>query len=510
MSKFSTIVSLVHSLSKAEKRQFKLYSSLQKGEKDYVALFQVIEKYHNEEAIKKAFENRCKGSVFTVATKHLYKVLTDSLLQLKMGQDKESALHTELLKATILLDKSLYREGFEVLHKVQRDAEAYEQYILLLLAARMELNYLNSLNFPGLTEKELQKKQGKIEEVIRYIKNSHQHSTLYEILKCRLAYKGHVRTDEQKKELNDLVVSEMTIMANPLAFTVESAKIHLLFQANYFITINDYISALKAFYELIELLEEHRYLWIDSPVDYLVSIEGILDSLRTIGQFESMNFFLDKLAKLPRQTGQFEVMIQRVNYIYILSSYTDRGQYRKALLLPGKFKESLFDKIDMLDPNKQAEVFLYTALIYFGNNDLDKSHLYLGKVLFKGKQYYKLPVFQTFRLLHLLIHHEMGNDDVVMNELRSVKRTMFSGQRKTYRVEKIIFSFVQLSGQSLSNKEKTALAEKYKSMFLAIGSEKNEIQVLKIFDFASWIESKITGRTFEEVVNNKLKRFESA
>ncbi len=482
-----------------------MYSSLQKGEKDYVSLFQVIEKHHNEKDIKKAFENKCDGSVFNVAIKHLYKVLTDCLLQLKMGQDRESGLHTELLKATLLLDKSLYREGFDVLHKVQRDAEKYEQYILLLLATRIELNYLSSLNFQGFTEGELQKKQGKIEEVIRYIKNSHQHSTLYEILGHRLAHKGHVRTNEQKKELNDLVVSEMTIMANPLAFTVESSKIHLLFQANYFITINDYKSALKAFYELIELLEEHRYLWVDSPVDYLVSIEGILDSLRTIGQFDSMKYFLDKLAKLPRQTGQFEVMVQRVNYIYILSSYTDRGQYHEALLLPGKFKESLFDKIDMLDTNKQAEVFLYTALIYFSNNDLDKAHFYLGKVLFKGKEYYKLPVFQTFRLLHLLIHHEMGNDDVVINELRSVKRTMLSGQRKTYRVEKIIFSFVQLSGQSISGKEKTALAEKYKSMFSAIGNDKNEIQVLKIFDFASWIESKITGRTFVEVIKNKMQ-----
>lgn len=504
MPKFSTVVSLVHSLSKAEKRQFKMYSSLQKGEKDYVLLFKVIEKHHNEKDIKKAFEIRSDGSVFNVAIKHLYKVLTDSLLQLKMGQDKESALHTELLKATILLDKSLYLEGFKALHKVQRDAEEYEQYILLLLATRMELNYLNSLNFQGLTESELQKKQGKIEEVIRYIKNSHQHSTLYEILGHRLTHKGHVRTNEQKKELNDLVVSEMTIMANPLAFTVESAKIHLLFQANYFITINDYKSALKAFYELIELLEEHRYLWVDSPGDYLVSIEGILDSLRTIGQYDSMKFFLDKLTKLPGQTGKFEVMVQQVNYIYTLSSYSDRGQYHKALQLPGKYKETLFDKIDMLDPNKQAEVFLYTALIYFGNNDLNKSHFYLGKVLFKGKEYYKLPVFQTFRLLHLLIHNEMGNDDVVTNELRSVKRTMVGGQHKTYRVEKIIFSFVRLSIQSLSGKEKAALAEKYKSMFSAIGKDKNEIQVLKIFDFDSWIESKITGRKFEEVIKDKM------
>lgn len=497
MSKISTVISLVHSLSKAEKRQFKLYSSLQKGEKDYVALFQVVEKHYNEEDIKNDFRSLCKRAVFNVAIKHLYKVLTDSLLQLKMGKDKESSLHKDLLKATILLDKSLYREGFEVLQKVQKDAKEYEKYIILLLAARIELNYLNALNFQGVSETEVQKKQGKIEEVIRYIRNSHQHSTLYEILRYRLAYKGHVRTDEKKQELNDLLFSEMTIMANPLAFTVESAKIHLLFQANYFITINDYKSALKAFYELIKLLDEHRYLWIDSPVDYLVSIEGILDSLRTIGEFDSMKFFLDKLAKVPRQTGQLEVMIQRVNFIYILSSFTDRGQYRKALTLPGKFKEILFDKIDLIDPNMQAEVFLYTALVYFGNNDFDKAHFYLSKVLFKGKQYYKLPVFQTFRLLHLLIHHQMGNDDVVMNELRSVKRTMQSGQHKTYRVEKIIFSFVQLSGQTLSKKEKTALSEKYKSMFSDIGNDKNEIQILKIFNFAKWIDSKITGRAFE-------------
>ncbi len=501
MAKFSTVISLVHSLTKAEKRYFKLFSGLQKGEKDYVALFGIIEKNNNECEVKKLFNRKCSGAVFSVALKHLYRVLTDNLLYLKMGQDKELMLQTDLLKATILFDKSLYKEGFELLQKIQKEAEAFEKYIILLAAARLELNYATSLNFQAISENDLLKKQRKIEEIIRYSRNSHQHSSLYEILRYRLAHKGNVRTSEQKKELNDLIVSEMTIMANPLASTVESSKTHLLFQAHYFITINDYKSALKAFYELIELLEEHHFLWMDSPIDYLVTIEGILDSLRTIGQFESMKYFMDKLENLPKKSSQLCVMTQRVIYIYTLSSYTDLGNYKTALKIPGRFKDSLFDKIDMLDPNKQAEVFLYTALMYFGNHDLDNAHSFLSRVLFRGTQYFKLPIFQTFRLLHLLVHYELGNNEIVFHEMRSVKRVMVSGQPKTYKVEKIIFRFLQLPRVSDKKKEKKE-AEKFNIMFERVKRDKFELQVLKLFDFASWIEAKLTRKSFEQLIKD--------
>jgi len=49
---------LVHSLTKSEKRFFKLQSSLQAGEKNYVRIFDLLEKmdHYDEEFVKESFK----------------------------------------------------------------------------------------------------------------------------------------------------------------------------------------------------------------------------------------------------------------------------------------------------------------------------------------------------------------------------------------------------------------------------------------------------------------------
>ncbi|MEJ7694072.1 hypothetical protein [Daejeonella sp.] len=505
MAKTNTLILLIAALSKGEKRYFKLYTSLQKGQKDYLVLYDLLQKSTDEDETRASFAKKKPDASYETTSKYLYKVLTDCMLHLRTDQDKSSRLVSAVLKANIMFEKSLYEEGFKQLQKVQASAEQYEQYIIQLWAARLELYYLCNLNFHTITESELIQKQMKIQEILKYARNIHQHTSLYELLRHRLLYKGSVRTQKQKEELNDLVVSELNIISNPLAETFESYKTHLLFQAHYFITVNDYRSALKTFYELDELFEENNYLWIDSPVDYLSTIEGILDSLQTIGRYDEMHYFLEKLQRLENQSAYIGVMIQRVIFIYKVARHLDRGETEETELLKKEFEEKLFKKIHLLDLSKQAEVYLYTALIYIGSNNISKAHYYLNRILLESKLYYALPVYRTFRLIHLLVHNELGNHDYIEYETRSIKRSLSTSQTKTYLLEKIILKFIQQSASSSGSRGKLALWKKFKTAFEDIKSDKYEIQILKIFDFSSWIEAKLCKKSFSVLLKEKYK-----
>jgi hypothetical protein len=505
MPKTSTLIALVHSLSKAEKRYFSLFTRLQSGSKDYLTLYKILTTVpENQQALKKTFKKRHPSSSYETALKHLYKVLTDSLLHLRLQQDTRTRLITSVLKANILFEKSLFEEGFCELKRIIGVAEQHEEHTILLLAARIELYYLCHLNFHAIAENELIKKQMKMQEILRYAANTLQHNSLYELLLHRLTHKGHVRTNEQKTDLNDLVVSEMNIIVNPLAATFESKKLHLLFQANYFIATNDYASAITLFYELNTLFNNHRYLWTDSPVYYLSVIEGILESLRSIRQYHEMNYFLNTLETLTTQTVYFNIMCQRVVYIYKLTTLLDCGEFKAAKTFSNNFDAVFLKKLEVLDTDKQAEVYLYTALIYFGNNDLDKAHFYLRKILLQSKLYYNLPFYQTFRLINLLVQYELGNHDLIYHEIRSVKRKMKSTQSKTYKVEKLIFSFLQLPLKTLSGSERKAIWHKFNASFENITHDKYEIKILQIFDFAGWIESKLCQLSFESILKKKM------
>ena len=505
MSKRNYLALLVNSLTKGEKRYFRMYSALQEGSKDYLFLFEILEKNTAPETAKLSFNKLRPEASYDVTAKYLYKVITDSLVHIRMDQHPSAKLSIALLKVNILFEKSLYDQGFKQLKKIQTSAHIHEQSLIHLAAAKLELYYLSNLQFNNITESELILKQMKMEELLKQERHIIQHTALYELLRHRLLYKGAARTEKQKEELNDLVVSELNITSGAFAETFESHKIHLLFQANYFITVNDYQSALKTFYDLNDLFEENEHLWINSPLDYLSFIEGILDSLHTIRQHHEMDFFLKKLQKIQDLSGYLNVLVQRLSFIYKVAAFVSKGDFEQAAALKEHFDEVLFKKIHLLDLNKQAEVYLYTALIYVGSGKMNRAHFYLNRILMESKLYYNLPVYRTFRLIHLLVQFELGNDEYIAYETRSLKRSFSQHIRKSYLLEKIVFSFVQQSIPPTQN-ERVLQWNKFHKKFGLIEFDKFEIQILKIFDFSAWIQAKLLKQSFSLILQENYSR----
>ena len=74
MNKAISLLVLIHSMTKAEKRYFKLYSNLQEGDKVYLTLFALMEECSSVEEVTRRFGVDAGESSFDIAVKHLYKV----------------------------------------------------------------------------------------------------------------------------------------------------------------------------------------------------------------------------------------------------------------------------------------------------------------------------------------------------------------------------------------------------------------------------------------------------
>jgi hypothetical protein len=506
MARTSSLILLVNSFTKAEKRYFKLSAALQNGNKNYLDLFELLEKklYRKADQLKQDFKQLHPTSSFEITSKYLYSILMESLLHLKNSeQDETVKMNNALSIVKILFEKSLYLEGFSELQKLQKLAEKKKNSIIQLSAIRLELHYRNQLNFLDMTEKELIQNQMKISALIRSINNNHQHISLYELLRHRLMHKGNARTTKHKDELNDLVVSELNLMTIPSHNTFETSKIHLMFQSSYCISVGDYKSALKTFYELNELFENNEHLWKESAFDYLSCLEGILDSLHTIKRYDEIDFYIEKVARVQSDSTLLDVLKYRIIFLYRIISLTDRGFYTEALgLLNKDFEENLSSRIHILGFNKQAELYLYIALIHLGNNDTATSMKFLNKVLMDNSMYYNLPQYKTFRLIRLLVHYELSNYEFVKYEISAIKRQMHN-KDKTYKLEKLIFQFIQSTYLYLNPTQRLAIWAKLKPEFEKLRTDKFEIQLLKIFDFPTWVEAKLCRRSFTELLRER-------
>lgn len=502
MLKSESLIHLINNLTKQEKKEFSLYIS-NKPEKDYIFLFRLIDdkKVSDPEELKMSFLAAKPTSSFNTVVIYLFDLLIDILTRLRTEQDSYYLLFNELLHARVLYEKSMYQECFQVLKKVKEKAVYYENHFALLVAQRLELNYLLTLDFEDMDEQKLLNKQYKMNNTLKSIRQLNEQSSLYELLKYRMINRGASRSLEDTQKLDDLVTSEISIVASAGVENFEIKKNHQLFQANYFITVGDYKAAFNSFVELNKLFEENSHLWNNPPVYYLMTVEGMLESLRIMHNYEGMNYFIQKLAKLSSPSSSFQLNVMYVIFIYRLFSFIDAGDFDKAGIWIAEHQTSLIDKMLLLKEQQQAEMSLYIALIHLGNGEYRKARKRLSAIIGRG-HLYSLPLFRTIRIVNVMIHYELGDVDYIQSEIRSIKREMSKNKGYNLKVESFLLKFLNYSFADTNRKKRAEIWESMAEEVHALYADKYETQILRKFDFVAWVEAKI----FEVPLSDILKR----
>lgn len=502
MLKSESLIHLINNLTKQEKKEFSLYIS-NKPEKDYIFLFRLIDdkKVSDPEELKMSFLAAKPTSSFNTVVIYLFDLLIDILTRLRTEHDSYYLLFNELLHARVLYEKSMYQECFQVLKKVKEKAVYYENHFALLVAQRLELNYLLTLDFEDMDEQKLLNKQYKMNNTLKSIRQLNEQSSLYELLKYRMINRGASRSLEETQKLDDLVTSEISIVASAGVENFEIKKNHQLFQANYFITVGDYKAAFNSFVELNKLFEENSHLWNNPPVYYLMTVEGMLESLRIMHNYEGMNYFIQKLAKLSSPSSSFQLNVMYVIFIYRLFSFIDAGDFDKAGIWIAEHQTSLIDKMLLLKEQQQAEMSLYIALIHLGNGEYRKARKRLSATIGRG-HLYSLPLFRTIRIVNVMIHYELGDVDYIQSEIRSIKREMSKNKGYNLKVESFLLKFLNYSFADTNRKKRAEIWESMAEEVHALYADKYETQILRKFDFVAWVEAKI----FEVPLSDILKR----
>ena len=116
---------LIKSLSKAEKRHFRLYAKRNFGEKNvkFLKLFDALDKQeqHNPERIKLLFPKSTKSALSNLRA-HLYEQLLISLSLLHRNEASVK-VHELLSFANVLYSKGLYLQSLEQLKKARHFAD---------------------------------------------------------------------------------------------------------------------------------------------------------------------------------------------------------------------------------------------------------------------------------------------------------------------------------------------------------------------------------------------------
>ncbi|WP_085537652.1 hypothetical protein [Massilibacteroides vaginae] len=506
MSKIESLHILIRTLSKAEKRHLSLQANLQCGNKVYMGLFSLFEKHDSPEEVYTRFIESFGKNSFEMAAKHLYRLIVETLLKLRKNQNVQTDIFNKITMSDILFERELYDDALTELSKAKRLASDFESDLLQQLIRRIELLYLSALDFKGVTERELIKKQLKINEIMKYTKNINMHMQLYDILRHRLTHKGYARSDKQKEDLNDLVLSELHLIANSSYKGFEANKLHLLFQATYYLNSGNYKLATRHYHDLLSLFDDNPHLLLNPPIYYLRAIHGVLDSLSIAGLYHEMSIFLMRLKNLEQQDYPSEFILKVRSSFYLYESYRqlNTGAFDSAKELMIEYDNNLFKKINLMGLEDQLKLYLNATILYLCSHELVIAKKYMRKIFYSGKLFHTLPSYKTARLVNLVLQAELGNYDFLENEISAIKRNI-RYEKQVYMTEKLIFRFVQDYPLPSYEKTRMKLWRKYRKEIEKIENSKYERLLLKTFDFLSWIESKLTRFPFAEILQQKVK-----
>lgn len=496
-----SLVKLVRSLSGPEKRYFKLQSKIQSGGKEYLLLFQLMDTVKNPDIqqLKQAFKKKSPGGSWENTCIYLGNMLVDSLVRAKKEKDIFFDLLHQLQGIRVLEERSLDREAFKQIRRVQQKAAQHQQHWIEYYCYRHELHHYADNNFSGIDDDRLVQMQMKGKDVLKSLHHIHDHYSLYELLKYRLIHAGKVVSEEGKKKLNDLMLSEMVLVAGrSKSFT--SQKLHLLFQAFFFTVISDYHSALKSFHQLNELLEKNEKFLDNPPLDYLSALNGIMESLRMLGNNTEEPYYLDKISKLdqPIYPEYFRYLVRKTFYTQQLLMVLQSGVPDDAKRLVDAIPPDVLSNYPLADEEKQCELYFYCSLVQCRLQRWRAAHLYIREIMNQLKLPEHLLISKAIRLLNIVVYYEKGELLHLEYEIRAYRRYFI--QSKLLKVEKLFFRTIGGNSPQKRRQLLPAGRRKLTKELDDIANDRYEQQLLKYFNLAGWILSVTEGQTKKEKV----------
>ncbi len=489
-----SLTKLIKSLSGSEKRNFKIHTKMQSGGKDYIELFDLIDKSPttNTVLIKEKFKQLNPHSSINNTVRYLVKILTDSLIQPKTEKDNFFRLLQEIMRVKVLQERSLHEEGYQLLKKIRRSANLSQHYLIEYLTYREELNHLAESNFQVLNDQSLVDTQMLAKQVLKKINNIQDHHSLFEVLKFRMVHSGKISSNQDKKKLNDLMLSEMVLLAGNSKNSFAAQKLHLLFQSYFFTHSGDYQSALKIFHSLNKLFEQNPDLLEKPPLEYYSALNGLLESLHSLKYFEEISYYVKKLSQLdkPEYPEYFRYLVRKTCAIYEFAILAGENKFLAALEYLRNLDPSILKMYTTVDEEKQLELYFFHCLIYFKNNDLKKAHSYIREINLHHKLQAQFLICKAIRLLNIIIHYQKGDTNYLGYEIRGYKR--FFKEQNLLSSEKLLLKFIK----SWPNEKRKRIPESDSLKLIkeidSLTQDKFERQLLKYFDFLAWVSEKFT------------------
>ena len=497
---------LVKSLSKSEKRQFKLYVGRLGVNTDakFLALFNLMDKVkkYDEKVILES--GIVKKSQLSNLKAHLYKQILVSLRLNPVNQDIRVQLREQLDFATILYQKGLYKQSLKILDKAKYTAIENEEknvaYEIVELEKIIETQYITRSIPHRADELALQAKQLS-EQNVMTSKLSNLSLQLYGLM----LKVGYVRSDEDLNRVKTYFKKQLpkyNIDALGFREKLWLYKAHLW----YSFLIQDFLSCYKYANKWVDLFYENEKMIQLNPVFYLKGNHYLLESLFFVKYSSQFKKTLQRLeAKVESKDFPKNDNIASLAFLYInankLNLHFLDGTFDKGLYLVKIIEYGINKHTDRLDAHHIMILYYKIASLYFGSGDNKNCILYLKKIIDNKNLKMREDLMCFARVLSLVAHYEAGMDYHLELQLKSTYKFLMK-MNDLHAVQKEMIKFLRNLGNIYPNE----LRNEFQKLYNELKKYENhpyEKRAFLYLDILSWLESHLKGKPVAQIIREK-------
>lgn len=497
---------LIRSLTKSEKRFFKLHSALQSGDKNYLRIFEAVDKQkvYDEEALKKVFARETFIKHFPSEKNHLYKLVLKALRAYHSEASVSGLLKQEIKNIEILYDKALYTEANKTLHRAKRVAKDNEKFYYWFELLNWEKQLLEEAYESGEFTKDLDALIDEEREVIEKLRNLTAYHILYSKINYVFRSGGYVRTDEEAAMVEEISEHPL-IKGKNTALSMRAATICYYTQGFCQWARRDWQTSLEKFSRVKQILDDHPQLRMDLQKRYVRTLQYIVQCQIELGHHDQARANIRQLRQLHTQPGfgglDIAVQVFHASYLSELRSFDRTGDFVRASELIEPILQGLEEYGPRLHKEHQLEFYFSLACVHFGADQVNKSLFWLNKVLNDPEPTLRQDIFVYARLFNLVIHYELGNYDLLEYIVRSTHRFL-SKRHRAHQVETLLIESVKKLARATQPNVKRDLFKALYDGLVELMADPNESTVLKYFDVLSWAGSKVEGVSYAQTVRD--------
>ncbi len=497
---------LVKSLSKSEKRQFKLYVGRLGVNTDakFLALFNLmdkIKKYDEKTILESGIVKKAQLSNLKA---HLYKQILVSLRLNPVNQTIRLQIREQLDFATILYQKGLYRQSLKILDKAKATAIENQEkniaYEIVELEKIIETQYITRSIPDRADELAVQAKELSAQNVMTS-KLSNLSLQLYGMM----LKVGYVRSDEDYVRVKDYFDGHLPkYHIEDLGFREKLwlYKAHLWYS---FLT-QDFLSTYKYASKWVDLFYEQKEQIYLNPVFFIKGNHYLLESLFYVKYASQFKQTLERLEKVvggkefPKNDNVASLVFLYVNANKLNLHFLE-GTFKKGLYLVKIVEYGINKHKERIDAHHIMLLYYKIACLYFGIGDNKTCIQYLKKIINNRNLKMREDLMCFARVLSLVAHYEAGMDYHLEIQLKSTYKFLLK-MNDLHAVQKEMIKFLRNLGGIYPHELKNEF-QKLHTELKKYEDHPYEKRAFLYLDIISWLESHLENRPVAEIIREK-------